>query len=659
LAPALRFGKSGPSPLGAVFLACIAVGGPVALLHGASDPIPAVLLVGLTGIMAMVFTLGIADTVSRPPGNLPGDSSVPAIILLAAALCGLEGIGSVAGLSLREVAAGLVVMICAYVGGAPLGAAAGAVLGITYLISAFGGNQAFFPGLSTPQGAAAGAQGMAYVVAGMLAGTFRELRKGGVGIAFLLGFIIYAMASITDSAQLIVVSLSGLAAAVLFWFVPRKWLARLPAALGSAVPPAPREPAAQPAGVSDLSEKIAGMSRVFKEIGRTFEQVAAVEAKTAETGNHPVAPVTDRVCATCSMYRQCWEKDFDTTYQFMSDLWEHIEQEGPLTARDIPPAFELHCIRPVEVLTTLNHLYDTHRTNAHWERRLEEGRAVVGEHLRNVARMLDRFAEEVDSARGRPPHETTPALRVVSGVARMPKRGGHISGDSFAGELLDPGRFMLALSDGMGVGRAAAAESRQCVTLLREILRAGFATDVAVKTVNSALLLHSTEESFATVDLALLDLTTGRAEFVKVGAAPSFVKRGSDVTVVKMASVPVGIINQVQVENEFRMLKPGDIVVMITDGVWDVSKDDVDKERWLINHLRRATTDEPEEIAESILARALELLPAPGDDLTVLVARVEGDGGHIQLPERRPGATWVPVRRAPKFDSRPAKRAKE
>jgi stage II sporulation protein E len=648
MAPVFKLGRSGPSPLGAAVLATLAAAGPAAAVLGRENVVLAVFWTGLTGILALVFTLGVADAVN---GKLlrggPTESPVPVIVLLAAALCGLQGLDPAVGVSLREVAAGVMIMICAYLGGAQLGAAAGALLGIAYLFTTFAGD---FSHVST-QIAAVAPLSMAYVVAGMSAGVFRDLRKIGIGIAFCLGLVTYTMATMQNTADLFQIPLSAAAATLLFWSIPRGWLASLPAVLT----PLPASPPLVPAVAADgptsaFIQRVAGISRVFKEVSRTFEQAATVEAPRDQSVGRVFEQVADRLCSSCSMYRICWHRQFDATYQVFTDLWEQIDREGHLTVQSTPPALNDICIHSAEVAFALNYLYDLQHSHNQWERRLEEGRTVVADYLKNMARMLDRFIDEVGTSGGTPRVDAVPVLKVVTGIARLPKKGSHITGDSFAAESLGSDRYMVALSDGMGVGREAATESRQCVALLRDILKAGFTTEVAVKTVNSVLLLHSPVESFATVDLALLDLATGRGEFVKVGAAPSFIKRGSEVTQVKVASVPVGIINQVQVEPEFRVMRPGDILIMITDGLWDAAKDQVDKERWLLDHLRRENSTDPEEIAESLLARALDLMPdGTTDDLTVLVVRIDAVTGAPPEAIRKSTSNWVPVRRAPKL----------
>lgn len=610
---------------------------------------------GLASILAMIFTLGVSD--ARAGRLLHGgtvETPVPAVAILAAALCGLEGlhVASWEWLSLRDLAAALIVMASAQTGGAPLGATAGAIIGISYLLPVISGSAAALPAVPGLQ-ALPETRSMAFVVAGVLAGTFRDLRRLGVGIAFLLGLLTYAAVMFPDASELLALGYSTGIGVLIYWAIPRRWLAAIPASLTTPASLSRRKLADGPASQA-LLDRVSGLSKALREVSRSMEQVGAAAA-TDQESRQAFEQVSERVCRSCSAYHGCWEREFHRTYQIFSDLWDDMEQEGPLPARPVPEALDTYCIKPDAVITTLNYLHDMSRTQRRWEHRLEEGRTMVGGYLKNVTRLLDRFVEEAGG--GSPLDERPAVYHVVSGMARLPRRGGAISGDSCVGTALSGGRYLLALSDGMGAGPDAAAQSRQCVNLLQQLLEAGFSTEIAVNTVNSVLLLRSPDESFATVDLVLIDLATGRSEFVKVGAAPSFVKRGAEVTVVKMSSVPVGIINQVEVEAEFRVLRPGDLVVLMSDGIWDVSQDDMDKERWLLEQLQRETSTDPEEIAESLLARARELVPEAADDMSVLVARVDLITGVVDRSEARPapGADWVPVRRAPRYQP-PGKR---
>ena len=117
---------------------------------------------------------------------------------------------------------------------------------------------------------------------------------------------------------------------------------------------------------------------------------------------------------------------------------------------------------------------------------------------------------------------TSKRLRVRIGYATAAAQ--EISGDQAMSCELPDGRFALILSDGMGKGAPAAAESRRLVRRLRGNLKKGMSPARAIKDVNCFMIKP---DSFATMDLALLDWARGQAKFYKMGAASSFLIRGS------------------------------------------------------------------------------------------------------------------------------------
>ncbi|OPZ74380.1 MAG: Stage II sporulation protein E [Firmicutes bacterium ADurb.Bin456] len=220
------------------------------------------------------------------------------------------------------------------------------------------------------------------------------------------------------------------------------------------------------------------------------------------------------------------------------------------------------------------------------------------------------------------------------GLAGTGKNGSLVSGDNYAFFHLNRGRFALVLSDGMGSGPRAAMESGTTISLLRHLLDSGFGQDLAVKTVNSILVLRSPGESFATVDLAVINLYTARADFVKIGAVPSFILRGGLVEQVRAEALPVGILDDIEVATLSRNLEHGDVLVMVTDGLLYAKKAGEDKEAWLSEVLRDMADMPPQQMAELLLRLAQTgsggTARAP-DDMTVLVARLEKQrkAGHL------------------------------
>jgi stage II sporulation protein E len=218
---------------------------------------------------------------------------------------------------------------------------------------------------------------------------------------------------------------------------------------------------------------------------------------------------------------------------------------------------------------------------------------------------------------------------VESGVVSAPKEAQGICGDTSAIVPLNKGKIALMISDGMGSGRSAADESTMAVRFLEKLLAVGFDVDVAVKTVNSMLLLRTPEESFATVDMTIIDTYSGEVEFLKIGSSPSFVKRVREVTTIKSASLPMGIMNQIEIEPVKAKLVSGDILVMVSDGIADIPQRGSDKENWVANFLRRTAVTNPQELADKILQEAAALSGCyVKDDMTVVVAKI-GDSPSL------------------------------
>ncbi len=217
-----------------------------------------------------------------------------------------------------------------------------------------------------------------------------------------------------------------------------------------------------------------------------------------------------------------------------------------------------------------------------------------------------------------------PKYHTAQGVARTSKNNSSICGDNYSFIDLAEGKHMMALSDGMGSGERAARESTATVTLLEQLMDAGFNKDIAIKTINSILMLKSSDEIFSTMDLSIVDLYSGKVEFVKIGAASSFIKRSDgSVEVIKSSSLPIGILNKIDIESFDKKLKKGDFVIMMSDGILDAEKNLEEKERWVTEFLKEISSRNPQFIADELMYKAKEKYGNKAeDDMTVLVTKI-------------------------------------
>lgn len=215
-----------------------------------------------------------------------------------------------------------------------------------------------------------------------------------------------------------------------------------------------------------------------------------------------------------------------------------------------------------------------------------------------------------------------PVFAIHTATAFAPAEEGRPTGDAAAFLETEKGRALLALSDGMGTGAEAAKESRVAIELLEQFTEAGFDRELSVKMINSALLLRRGEETYATLDICEIDLFNGHAEFVKLGAAASYLWRNDRVISLRSATLPAGILKQVVPEKNEMLLKDGDMIFMVTDGITDALGGEEKTAGWLKGKLLAFPMANPEDAAEYILQEAKkERKDDRRDDMTVLAGR--------------------------------------
>ena len=209
------------------------------------------------------------------------------------------------------------------------------------------------------------------------------------------------------------------------------------------------------------------------------------------------------------------------------------------------------------------------------------------------------------------------------GIAKSTKSGSPVSGDSILHIKLKDGKYLLALSDGMGSGPEAMKSSKIAVKMLERLLSAGFEKDVSLKLINSTLSANTEDDMYATLDIEILDLFNGNMEIIKNGACPTYVKRGRDVQLLKSMTLPTGILNDVDLVVYDYDIQDGDILVMCTDGVIDSNKEYVNKHLWLKYLLEDIEVNDAQKIADIIIGEAIDNdFGNQKDDMSVIVAKV-------------------------------------
>lgn len=220
--------------------------------------------------------------------------------------------------------------------------------------------------------------------------------------------------------------------------------------------------------------------------------------------------------------------------------------------------------------------------------------------------------------------EEAPKYHINSHVAVATKEGEKFTGDSYSYGRTKDGNYITVISDGMGSGPEAGLESKVSVEIIEKFMEVGFDEKIAIDAVNAIMSIKfSEDEKFSTLDMNKIDLYTGNAKFMKVGAIESFIKRGNKVEVINSNTLPFGVLEEPDVDTVEKQVGNGDVIVSISDGILDVKNDGSFDTTWLIEFLKSTKYRQPKDLSIAILEKAKELSGGKAkDDMTVVVSKV-------------------------------------
>lgn len=562
------------------------------------------LLLGLETMLVVLAVIVFERVFRQPLSSLNVNRHVDDLaawvvflgLLLLSLIQGGEVLAWLAGWAAR-----VFVLWGSFLFGPGMAAAAGALLG--FLLGVHG-NAIFWLGVLS--------------FAGFLSGLFRPYGRFAVACGFLLATVSLSLYLGGWEAVTAEAALTG-GAAVFFLLAPVLPL-RLRRVLDFF---GPRSDADEGLRVRELTAvRIKDYALVFHELSAAFQQATAVEAEKGAVPAPLVEELVGRVCKFCPSRLRCWEQNAQRTYNAILRLLHELDSGQAVSEVKTPDFFQRHCRKKESFLQSLAFLKEKETLNGGWQKRLEDGRGLVSLQLSGLSQSLMELAGEVREGSQGVYRQRSACFHVEIGVAQAAKSCQDVSGDYYSYLELRDGRQAFILSDGMGCGSKACQESRATVQLVEQLLLAGFRREPIVRTVNTILQLRSREESFATLDVLLVDPVKGEAEFLKVGAAPSFLCARDTVREIRTPSVPLGILSDVEVKHVSVELGDDTLLVMVTDGIFEVRPFKPD---WVNKYLEGKLPRHPQVLADELIhyARTASGQQELRDDISVLVCRVK------------------------------------
>lgn len=572
------------------------------------ETVVVVLEVSVAALTSVLLAPAAVHILERPGAGVKQEEMIGSLLFFLLMLLGL-GSFTVAGLvSVRNVLCKLFLILGAFLFGPGWGAATGLLMGI--VVSINDPRVVFLVSALT--------------AAGFLAGFLRQFNRAGSMFGFLLASQLFSL-YMAPEASLFAYLREDLLVSLLFLLMPWWFMEKL-------------RHYQQPfllleSGVREeelrrfTAQRIIDFADVFQELSRTFKSNSLLAGTAAQQDISPLlGSLAGRVCRSCPMWKRCWEREFYRHSRQIIDLFARAEYGKRIKKEDIPDGLKKRCPRTFELVNQINDMLDIYKVNRYWQKKVLEGRDLVSIQLKGISQVMHDLAREIklelELGGEEPPFPAKSNLfSLEAGIAQRPCAGEDVSGDCYAFLQLKDGKHVIILSDGMGKGKRAYLESKATVSLIENLLKTGFKKELVLRTVNSLLQLRSSEETFATVDMAFFDLTEGEIEFLKIGAVPSYLKRDGSVAEFGAISLPLGILQDIDPQVIREQLEDRDLLVMVSDGIVDFKS--TSSRSWLKETLKEVKHSHPQIVADFLLEEAgRRWSSALEDDITVIVCRV-------------------------------------
>lgn len=192
-----------------------------------------------------------------------------------------------------------------------------------------------------------------------------------------------------------------------------------------------------------------------------------------------------------------------------------------------------------------------------------------------------------------------------------------VSGDSYELFSDNQAQSYIILSDGMGSGKRAQLDSTLASSLVSTLVRSGIGCSSSIRMINSYLRVKNWEESFTTLDIAIINHYEATLSIIKAGASATYILRSGKLKKLEISSMPIGILQDINPVKIKENLFDGDLIITASDGLPDSYAEQLKE---IATAYKKCSA---KEISNRITERLFELKTGEHcDDITIIVTKV-------------------------------------
>ncbi len=209
-------------------------------------------------------------------------------------------------------------------------------------------------------------------------------------------------------------------------------------------------------------------------------------------------------------------------------------------------------------------------------------------------------------------------LDIIYGTGALSSEGNQICGDNFFVKDLKNGKFISAISDGMGSGYSAFEESKTTLSLINDIVELNLNSSTSLEVLNTFYSIQESLEKYATLDFVEINRYTKEAKFFKMGGTTSYIiKKDGKIDKIVNRNLPFGTGDNI--ENYNYTLENGDLILMSSDGVFE----NIIEEKALEDFMVTIKEEAPQKIVYEILNYTTKQNLKTKDDMTLIALKIK------------------------------------
>ncbi len=305
-----------------------------------------IFLVGIEGVITFIsiyiFSYGIGLLVNiNNRISIRVEEAISISLIVTFSIIGIGNM-NVFGVSVRTVAATILILVSSILGGSTMGATSGVIVGMAFIINNI--TSMIYMGI--------------YSFAGLVSGAFSKFNKYFCVLGYILSWImIYSYTAGFESNLSQIRDM--LIACLIVVILPEKFFNKVEKLVKTNVTNNDVVYDYIMRSKNITNNRLINMYKAYEDLAITFDNI---REKEKVIDQRDIATVIDMIhndeCKTCGMKRRCWEMKFNHTYSLMYDILEKLEENGEITIDDASDDFVKECIKPEAIIKVSNYYYN-------------------------------------------------------------------------------------------------------------------------------------------------------------------------------------------------------------------------------------------------------------------------------------------------------------